>query len=215
MVRPIVSLIIGSWLLLASHTLAAGEYNAVIDIGDPLPAFENLPAIDGEQYSSVDFSEDVLVLVTLSNVCPFSSGIEQDLVALVDEFADKPVRIAAVSYNINKADKMPAMKKRAEESGFNFIYMRDESQTLGRQLGTTVTPEFFVFNKDRKLIYTGLLHNSPAMQQGPDEVAYLRGEPKDFYVADAIRASLAGEGDTIAVTETRPYGCSVEYINVD
>ena len=55
----------------------------------------------------------------------------------------------------------------------------------------------------------GLLHNSPAMTQANKKSVYLRGEPKDFYVEDAINATLKNK--TVSTTETRAYGCSVEY----
>lgn len=198
---------------LAAGQLSAGTYNAIMNIGDPLPAFSNLPTASGETLSSSDIKEDVLVLVALSNACPFSVGIEPDLKKLVDSFAGQSVKVVAMSFNANGLDQMPAIQKRAAEQNFNFAYLRDESQTLGRALGATVTPEFFVFNKDRQLAYMGLLHNSPAMENGPGEVAYLRGNPQDFYVEDAVRHILAGTEDEIAVRETSPYGCTVEYSN--
>lgn len=196
-----------------SAQLSAGEYNEVMNIGDPLPAFSKLPTTSGETLSSGDIKEDVLVLVSLSNACPFSVGIEGDLKKLVDTFADESVKVVGMSFNANELDHMPAIKQRAEEQNFNFAYLRDESQALGRALGATVTPEFFVFNKDRELAYMGQLHNSPAMENGPGKVAYLRGEPTEFYVEDAVRHILAGTEDEIAVRETSPYGCTVEYDN--
>ncbi|MCW8196367.1 redoxin domain-containing protein [Proteobacteria bacterium 005FR1] len=205
------------WLLLTatlwSIQAGAGQYNSVMNIGDPMPDFSELPTVSGETISSRQIKEDVVVLVSLSNTCPFSRGIEKDLIALVDEFHDESVKVIAMSFNINSLDKMPKMKERAKESGFNFAYLRDESQELGRALGTSVTPEFFVFNKDRELVYMGLLHNSPAMEQGPGKSVYLRGEPKDFYVENAVQHALASTEDQIEVRETSAYGCTVEYYN--
>ena len=200
-------------LCLAFQSALAGEYNAVLNIGDPMPSFSELPTVSGEALSSSDLDEDVVLLVSLSNTCPFSRGIEEDLIKLVEKFEDQSVAVVAMSFNINYLDKMDAMRERAEERGFNFRYLRDDSQQLGRALGTSVTPEFFVFNKNRELVYMGLLHNSPAMEQGDDEWVYLRGEPKDFYVEDAIEHALAGTEDKISVRETSAYGCTVEYMN--
>ncbi|MEX1033469.1 MAG: redoxin domain-containing protein [Cellvibrionaceae bacterium] len=197
-------------LFFAAQSLA-GKFNSVIDIGDPLPAFENLPTVLGTALSSDDIKEDVVVLVSLANSCPFSRGIEKDLIALANKFKDESVQIVAMSFNINRLDQMPAMQERAAEIGFNFAYLRDESQKLGRALGTSVTPEFFVFDQDRKLVYMGLLHNSPAMEQEPGKSVYLRGEPKDFYVENAIASVLAGK--KVDVGETSAYGCTVEYYN--
>lgn len=209
--------VFGRWLFLIATICAipalAGEYNQVLDVGDPMPSFEDLPTVEGEPISSTDLEEDVVVLVSMSNTCPFSRGTEKDIIALVDKYQGESVKLVAMSFNINNRDKIPGMKERARQSGFNFTYLRDESQDLGRALGTSVTPEFFVFNKDRKLVYMGVLHNSPAMEQGPGESVYLRGEPEDFYVEDAVDHALAGTEEQIEVRETSPYGCTVEYYN--
>lgn len=212
--RPLFGFI-GLLLLctLSTSAASAGEYNTVMNIGDPLPAFKNLPTTAGETLSSADIKEDALVLVSLSNACPFSVGIEPDLKKLVDTFAGQSVKVVGLSFNANQLDQMPAIQKRAAEQNFNFTYARDESQALGRALGATVTPEFFVFNKERNLVYMGLLHNSPAMENGPGKVAYLRGDPSEFYVEDAVRRILSGTEDQITVRETSPYGCTVEYNN--
>ena len=101
------------------------------------------------------------------------------------------------------------MKKHAEENGYNFTYIFDESQDLGRQLGATKTPEYFVFDNDRKLAYMGLLHNSPASKRRDGTINYTRGEPTEFYVRAAVAALQTGQ--EVAEPETRAHGCSVEY----
>jgi len=195
--------------ILGLNTATAGEYNHIISIGDPLPVFSDLPSVTGKTFSSKNFQEDILVFVSLSNNCPFSQGAEQDIIDLVTKFSDKTVRIIGVSYNLHKNDLMPQMKKRAEKKGFNFTYLRDDSQALGRALGTSVTPEFYIFNKERKLIYMGLMFDSPAMAQSEDKTIYMRGEITQRYVDSAILRTLARK--KVTVTETKPYGCSVEY----
>ncbi len=192
-----------------SHLSSAGKFNSIISIGDPLPPFTHLPSVNGNTLSSDDIHEDFLVLVSLSDICPFSNGIEKDLIKLTKTLKKQSAKVIAVNYNMNKGDSLAAMQKRAKQLNYNFVYLKDSEQSLGRQLGTTVTPEFFVFNKDRKLIYMGLLHNSPAMTQGNNKSVYLRGEPTVFYVEDAINAALKNKA--IPTTETRAYGCSVEY----
>lgn len=195
--------------ILGLNSAKAGEFNHVISIGDPLPVFSNLPSVAGKTFSSENFQEDILVFVSLSNNCPFSQGAEQDIIDLVTKFSDQSVRIIGVSYNLHKNDLMPPMKIRAEKKGFNFTYLRDDSQALGRALGTSVTPEFYIFNKERKLVYMGLMFDSPAMAQSEDKTIYMRGEITQRYAESAILQTLAGED--VTVTETKPYGCSVEY----
>ena len=149
------------FILLAPLT-HAGQFNSIINIGDRLPAFSELPSISGKHISSADLKEDILVLVSLANHCPWVKGMDKDLVALSHQFKDKSVRIIGLSMNHREDDRLPAMKAHAEKVGYDFDYLFDESQELGRKLGATRTPEYFVFNKTRKLIYTGALYNSPA-----------------------------------------------------
>jgi len=200
-------------LLAVGQFASAGQFNEVISIGDSMPGFNKLPTVEGRSISARDLDEDIVVLVSMSNNCPFSRGIENDLIDFVDSVKGQSVRVVAMSFNLHNGDQMPAMKQHARDKGFNFTYLRDTSQELGRALGTAVTPEFFVFGKNdgnqgRKLLYMGLMHNSPPMIQG-NKVVYPRGEPTEFYLADAIRALQ--QGDAVKQQETRAFGCSVEY----
>jgi len=195
-------------LTFAAGLLAAGKYNAVITIGMKAPDFHNLPATDGKSYSMSDFKEDALVLVFLANHCPWVRGGERDLIQTVNEFKGKNVRFVAIGVNLRPEDTLPVMKERAAHEGYNFIYLHDASQEIGRKLGATHTPEYFVLNKQRQIVYNGLLTNSPAVMEGGGP-RYVNGQPKNFYVRDAINAVLSGSAPP--VTETRSQGCTVEY----
>ena len=186
----------------------AGEFNAIVDIGAPMPAFTDLPATDGTHVSSADLKEDVIVLVSLANHCPWVKGMDGDLISLVDGLDGKNVRVIGFAVNTRDDDRLPAMKEHASEVGYNFTYVYDESQDLGRALGATRTPEYFVFDADRKLVYMGLIHDSPARMTG-DGPRHVNGTPTQSYVANAIEAALAGKPAVPA--ETRAHGCSVEY----
>lgn len=198
----------GAFLLMALPAFS-GQYNSILDIGDPMPAFKDLPGIDGETLSSDDLKESVVVLVSLANHCPWVRGMDGDLVKLVDAFKGKDVRVVGFSVNKREEDRLPAMKEHAEKTGYKFTYVYDESQELGRQLGATRTPEYFVFDKDRKLVYMGLLYNSPAKMSGDGTVQYIDGEPTEFYVQDAVNATL--DGKPVDPSETRAHGCTVKY----
>ncbi len=189
--------------------LQAGEYNAVVNIGAPMPEFSELPATDGTTLSSSDLTEEVVVLVFLANHCPWVQGMDGDLVKLGRAVQSDKVRIVGVSVNHREDDRLEAMKEHAAHAGYNFTYLYDETQELGRKLGATRTPEYYVFDKNRSLVYMGLLHNSPASKRRDGTIHYTEGEPTEFYVADAVRALLAGE--EVTAEETRAHGCSVEY----
>lgn len=196
--------------LLAATAAFAGKYNAVLNIGDPMPEFANLPSTDGKTVSSADLTESVVVLVSLANHCPWVQGLDGGLIELADQFKGKDVNIVAFNVSHRDDDRLPAMKEHAKKTGYNFTYVFDESQEIGRKLGATRTPEYFVFNKDRKLVYMGLLHNSPAKKNSDGSLEFTKGEPKEFYVADAIKATF--DGKPVDPAETRAHGCSVKYL---
>ena len=195
--------------MLVAVSAHAGEYNTILDIGDAMPAFSNLPATDGQIYNNDDFSADVVVLVSLANHCPWVRGMDQGLIDLVDAFEDQSVQVIGFSVNRREDDRLPAMVEHGEKVGYNFTYVYDESQELGRALGATRTPEYFVFDNDRKLTYMGLLHDSPARETRSGEIMFTNGEPTQFYAYNAIQATLAGS--PVDPAETRAQGCSVKY----
>ncbi|MGA3236842.1 MAG: thioredoxin family protein [Bryobacteraceae bacterium] len=194
---------------LASATLVyGGKYNSTINIGMQAPVFTNLPATDGKSYSMSDFKEDVLVIVFLANHCPWVKGGEPDMIKTVGEYKSKSVRFVGIAINLRQEDTLPAMKARVQQAGYNFLYLFDGSQEIGRKYGATHTPEYFVLDKNRRVVYTGLLTNSPALMEGRAP-RYTNGPPAQFYVRDGIEAAAAGK--LPAVTETRPQGCTLEY----
>lgn len=200
------------WLLTlfsVTTTVYAGKYNQIINIGDSLPQFTDLPNTDGTTLSSSDIKEDVLVMVILANHCPWVKGMDLDLVKLVNSFKNQSVKVVGFGVNLRTDDRLEAMQAHANKVGYNFTYLFDETQALGRALGATRTPEYFVFDNDRKLTYMGLLYNSPAKMNADGSTRHINGEPSEFYVSDAITATLAGTAVTQA--ETRAHGCSVKY----
>ncbi len=196
-------------LPVAVTLLYAGKYNKVVNIGMQAPAFANLPGTDGKNYSLSDFKEDVVVLVFLANHCPWSLGGEKDLMKLVDDYKSRSVRVLGIGVNLRQDDALPAMKEHAGKVGYNFLYVHDPTQEVGRKYGATRTPEYFVLNKERKIVYTGLLTNSPALMERNGSAQYVNGPPKELYVRNAIDAALAGKPAPVA--ETRAQGCTVEY----
>src|SRR5512136_2258900 len=95
------------FLLLISTIAFAGKYNQVVEIGSPLPRFDNLPATDGTKLSSNDLKDEVVVLVFLADHCPWVRGMDGDLVKLVDQFKGRNVRFVGVSVSHLEEDKLP------------------------------------------------------------------------------------------------------------
>ena len=132
--------------LMLAGPLLAGQFNAVMDLGDPMPSFENLPDTQGGTLSSSDLEASVVVLVSLANHCPWVRGMDAGLVELVEQFEGQDVRVVGFAVNLREDDRLPAMQEHAARVGYNFTYVFDESQQLGRDLGATRTPEYFVFD---------------------------------------------------------------------
>ena len=188
-------------LALVASPALAGKFNTKIDIGQKAPSFSGIPAVMGEKDVTVsleDTKEDVVVLVFLANHCPVVGMYEDRMIDLANEFKGKNVKVVAVSVNRNETDRLPQIKERVKEKGYNFVYGYDESQKMGKAYGASATPEFFVLDKERVIRYTG------ALDDNRDE-----GKAKETYVKDAVNALLNGE--TIKVTETRPDGCAIGY----
>jgi peroxiredoxin len=184
-------------LLLAS----SGAWGADLKIGDAAPQWKGLRGVDHKEYSLDTFAKsDVLVVVFTCNSCPYAQDYEERIMALCKEHCGEGKKAALVAINANKVkeDQPDTMKARATKRGFNYPYVWDETQEVARAHGAKWTPEFYVFDKDRKLIYRGALDDNadPA-------------KAKTNYVALAIEAALAGKSPE--VTEAPAVGCAVRY----
>jgi peroxiredoxin len=170
-------------------------------LGAQAPDF-SLPAVDGSTKELADYEDaDVLALVQSCNHCPWVQSWEGRMSAIQTAYADRGFRLVAVSSNDAAAypeDSFDAMVERAREQTYTFDYLYDESQDLARRLGAERTPEVFLFDKDRQLVYHG------AIDDNRDEDAV--GE---HYLRDAIEAALAGRAP--AVQDTPPVGCTIKW----
>src|SRR5437762_2332710 len=170
-------LALAAMALMAAPALAGpGKYNKVVAPGDKAPTFSGLPAIMGDQDTSIsldDLKDDVVVLVFLANHCPYVTVIEDRLIDLAHDYKDKNVRVVAVcvtplpgavpeGYNkaYSEKDTMDKVRERVKTKKYNFVYGRDDTQKIGRDYGAVATPVVFVLDKERKIRYTGLLDDN-------------------------------------------------------
>ena len=182
----------------AATPVHAGKYNRKLTIGAAAPAFKDLDGIDGKKHSLADFkNNDVVVLLVTSNECPVARSYEDRLIAFTKKYEGK-IAVAAINVSLGEEEGLPQMKERAKKRRFNFVYLRDASQSLGRALGASKTPECFVLNKDRRVVYMGALDDD-----------WLNQEVKEKYLEYAVEATLKGEKP--AKAETPAYGCGIEY----
>ena len=196
---------IAPWFVLLGLVLvngaAAGQYNEVLDIGDVAPAWKDLPGVDGKRHSLADLQDKpVVVVVFTCNSCPYAVDYEDRIVALAKRHAGPDGKAAVVAINVNTIaeDRLPKMKERAEAKGFDFPYLYDETQQIAKAYGAIFTPEFFVLDKERRVVYMGAMDDDTNA-----------AKVKVNYVAEAIDATLAGKKP--ATAETIGIGCRIRY----
>ncbi len=179
----------------------SGKYNPTLTVGDTAPAWKSLPGTDDKSHSLADLkAKSVVVVAFTCNSCPYAVDYEDRLIALANKHAGANGRAAVVAINVNKIpeDSLSEMKKRATSKQFPFAYLYDESQEIAKAYGATFTPEFFVLDAQRKVIYMG------AMDDETDA-----SKVTVNYVERAIEAAL--QGKTPEVSETIGRGCFVRY----
>ena len=195
-------LVCGLWLTLGiGNQLPAGQFNDVLNIGDVAPAWMDLPGVDDKKHSLADLKDKPFVLVVFTcNSCPVSNDYEERINAFAKKHADN-VAVIAINVNTVAEDKLPKMKERAKEKKYAFPYLYDESQKIGKAYGAAFTPEFFLLNKERKVVFMGGMDDNSA----PEIV-------KHHYLEDALQAVVKGEKP--ATAETTSIGCRVRYLPV-
>jgi peroxiredoxin len=179
-----------------------GKYNKVLAPGDAAPAWENLEGTDGKKHSLTGLKDkDVVVVVFTCNSCPVAVGYEDRIIAFAEKYAKPDAKVALTAINVNtaKADALPAMKERAAKRKFNFAYLYDPSQEIARKYGAMYTPEFFVLDKDRKVLYTGAMDD-----RAPP------GAEKTHHLETAVTAALVGKNVEMKET-TAAAGCRIKF----
>lgn len=187
--------------LIFVNVAIAGEFNEVLSIGDAAPAWKDLPGVDGKKHSLSDYKDrEVMVLVFTCVSCPTAEDYEGRINSLAKRFGGENGKVAIVAVCVNrvKGDQLPDLTERAKEKGFAFDYLYDESQKIAKDYGAIFTPEFYVLDRDRKLVYMG------AMDDHSDA-----SKVQKNFVEAAITALMKGESPVVKETIAR--GCRVRY----
>ncbi len=177
--------------------------NKPLTIGSLLPAFNGLKGVDGKFHSSTSFTEPLLVVVFSCNHCPYVQAYEERMIKLQGDYLSEGVRLLAINANEIKNypdDSFDKMVERSNQRGFNFPYLRDEDQSVAEAFGATHTPQFFLFDRERHLRYSGKMDDN---WKEPDKV-------KETYLRDAIEAVLSGK--QVRVPETFSIGCTIKWL---
>ncbi len=177
-----------------------------LQIGEKAPDF-SLPATDGQTYSLSDFDDaKMLVVFFTCNHCPYVTGSDEVTRQTAEKFKSQGVKFVGInsnSENTHAEDSFDHMVERMEEHNFPWVYLRDKSQDVARAYGALRTPHFFVFDADRKLIYTGRGVDNP---RNTSEMTVNDLE-------NALDEHLAGKN--ISTPMTNPIGCNVKWDGKD
>ncbi|MGB4471604.1 MAG: thioredoxin family protein, partial [Limnochordia bacterium] len=135
-----------------------------LQLGEKAPDFK-LPATDGKSYSLSDFDHaKYLVVFFTCNHCPYVIGSDENTRQLADKFKEHGVVFVGINSNSEKTyeeDSFENMVKRMEEHKFPWVYLRDQTQEVAQAYGALRTPHFYVFDEERKLVYTGRALDNP------------------------------------------------------
>jgi peroxiredoxin len=184
-------------------TSTEGKKN-LLALGTEAPDFALTDVVTGEIVRRDDFKDaDALLVVILCRHCPYVKHIRPDLVKFGKDYADKSLAIVGISANDPAAfpDDSPAsLKEMAVSEGFTFPILFDEKQEVAKAYTAVATPDFFLFDKDRKLVYRGQYDDARPGSKTPVSGKDLRA---------AVDAVLAGE--PVPADQKNAIGCSVKW----
>ena len=177
-----------------------------LQIGDKPPDFE-LPATDGNTYRLSDFADArALVVFFTCNHCPYVVGSDEVTRQTAEKFIPQGVKFVGINSNsviTHPTDSFEHMVQRMKDQNFPWLYLRDKSQDVALAYGALRTPHFYVFDQDRKLVYTGRGVDSPR-------------DTAKMTVNDlerALQENLAGK--PVSTPLTNPLGCNVKWEGKD
>ena len=166
-----------------------------------------LPSTQGKEYSLSDFEKfKYLVLFFTCNHCPYVIGSDEITRATAEKFKMKGVGFAGINSNSENTypeDSFPSMVERMKKHNFPWVYLYDKPQEVAKEYGALRTPHFYVFNEERKLVYTG---------RGVDN-------PRDTSKMTVNNLDLALEeitsGKSVTIPVTNPIGCNIKWEGKD
>jgi peroxiredoxin len=162
-----------------------------------------LPSTDGKEYSLSDFDRfKYLVIFFTCNHCPYVIGSDENTRLTAEKYSKLGVKFAGINSNSENTypeDSFPNMVDRMKRNKFPWVYLYDKPQKVAKAYGALRTPHFYVFDENRKLVYTG---------RGVDN-------PRDTSKMTVNNLDLAlGElttGKPISVPVTNPIGCNIKW----
>lgn len=174
----------------------------LLSMGDRAPHF-SLPSTDGRVVSPEDVAGPFVVFFTC-NHCPYVVNSDESTRALAERFSSVPfIGINSNSPNTYREDDFPHMVERMRAHRFPWVYLHDASQDVARAYGALRTPHFFVFDGQKRLVYSGRAIDTP---RDPSKSS-------THELADALEDVLAGR--VVRCPQTKPIGCNVKWDGKD
>lgn len=180
--------------------------STMLPLGTKAPDF-SLVSVDGATYSLQDFEQaKALLVIFMCNHCPYVIHVADQLARLANEYQAKGVAIVGI--NANDVSKYPQdspeqMVHEAESRGYTFPYLYDETQEVAQAYRAACTPDFYVFDGERKLVYRGQMDDSRPKADDPKPVT-----GKDLRAAlDAVL-----DGKPVPENQTPSLGCNIKWM---
>ena len=180
--------------------------SVMVDLGTPAPPFHLPDVVTGNMISLDTFAGKTgLLVMFICRHCPYVKHIQHELAKLGRDYQDKDLGIVAISSN--DAEKYPddspeSLKEMAKELGFTFPFCYDETQAVAKAYQAACTPDFYLFDRERKLVYRGQFDDSRPKSDPPIPVT-----GKDLRAA--IDALLSGQ--PISPDQRASIGCNIKW----
>jgi peroxiredoxin len=177
--------------------------STMLPLGTPAPDF-SLPNIDGRTVSLADVADaPALLIVFMCNHCPYVKHVAEGLAGLARDYQSRGVAVVGISSNDVAAhpdDSPEKMKAEAAQRGYSFPYLFDEDQSVAKAYRAACTPDFYAFDRQRRLAYRGQMDSSRPGNGQPVTGADLRA---------ALDAVLDGSG--VSQEQTPSIGCNIKW----
>ena len=181
----------------------ARTQSTMLELGTAAPGF-NLPDVDGGTVSLDDFADaPALLVMFICNHCPFVKHVRDELAHIGREYGDRGVAMVAVSSNDAEAypaDAPDRMREEKRDAGYPFPYLYDDAQEAAHAYMAACTPDFFLFDGDRRLVYRGQLDDSRPSNDVPVTGRDLRA---------ALDAVL--DGRPVSTEQKPSLGCNIKW----
>ena len=177
--------------------------STMLELGTVLPPFR-LPDADGHLLSDRDFqSAQALLVAFICPHCPYVKHIRQEFARFAQEYQTRGVAVVAINSNDGSAfpeDRPAGMKAEAASAGYTFPYLYDETQIVAKAFHAACTPDLYLFDRQRRLVYRGQFDDSRPGKDTPVTGEDLRG------AADALL-----DGRPLPADQKPSVGCNVKW----